>query len=132
MSIFIPISKASLLIPDTGPKQDPTRSHLFFILTDMCPDKKNLLVPVCTVTGFHDRTCVLEPGDHRFFNKRSYVQYSNTKTYKSATLAKRVSEGAIQYFGMVDDLVFKRVCEGLTSSPHSPPWAKKYFSENAP
>jgi len=115
--IFYPTQKATLLIPQTGPTHDPNRSHLFIVLTDICADKKNLLVPICSVRSVYDTTCVLRRGDHRFIKWDSFVDYANADIRLADTLIKGVKRGEFSYKGSIGDTVFQRVCTGVETSP---------------
>lgn len=132
MKIFIPIRRASLLIPSTGPWHDPSRAHLFVILTDICPDKLHLLVPINSVHLRCDRSCILMPGDHDFIVRESFVNYALAAKYEAAILQKRVGRGEFVYRGIVDEDVFERICGGLLVSPYTTPAVLTYFKENTP
>ena len=73
MSLFIPYSRATILIP-SGPASDPERYHLFIVVNDPVPHSREgevLLVSVSTVKtqSYYDQTCLLSAGSHEFINQ---------------------------------------------------------------
>lgn len=116
---------STLLI--SGTHQDPDKFHLCIILNDP-PDREPrqvLYVPVIMVRKKYDRTCILDVGDHEFIKQRSCVHYAMVGVRAVAHLAKCGSRKD----PLADD-VLERVCAGILDSPHSPPWAKKFYESN--
>lgn len=111
-------------MPNTGPTKDPSRSHLFVILTNPCSNGNNLIVPVCSATGRHDNTCLIGPGDHDFFKHLSFVFYAQMSCANGEKIRKEVIEGNFTYMGVLEEKIFARVCAGVASSVYS---ARKYI-----
>ena len=127
--MFAPVRRATLLIPGTGPAHDPSRAHLFVILTDPCSAGMNLIVPICSAEGKFDPTCIVGNGDHPFLTKKSYVKYYRLNTFASATLIEQERKKVISYRGMMDEKVFALICAGVGKSPDSAPIYRRYFAE---
>jgi hypothetical protein len=126
MDIFLAQRSLTIHIPDTG-----KTGHLFIILTNTCERGLNLLVPVCTVTGRFDRTCLLGVGDHKFIRHPSYVMYSKMDLYSAKHLTSQVRAGIFGYEGVLDERVFALVCAGVASSDFAAPKHQKYFADQA-
>ena len=128
MTGFLLQRRATLHIPDTGPKHEEEKGHLFIVLTNVCPEGDHLLVPVCSEHKRCDRTCLLGSGDHSFIKKPSYVAYSHARRYSADVLIKRVTESDITYRGLLKDQIFAMVCNGLMESRLTPLAMKTYFA----
>jgi len=127
-SAFSPVRRGTLWIPHTGPAHDQERGHLFIILTDRSEDGEHLLVPVRSVGRTPDRTCLLGPGDHRFFTRLSFVSYAQMRIYSAATLIAQVSAGVIHDRGLLNERIFARICSGIEQSRLSAPRYKAYYA----
>lgn len=126
MSLFLPVRRATLLIP-SGPEHDPDRKHLFILLTDPFgrleeDEKQVLMVSTSTVrTGmFHDPTCLLFPGDHPFIKHDSFVSYRTARIEEAGKLVRGVKSGALIPKGSMEGEIVARICKGLTESRHTP------------
>jgi hypothetical protein len=113
-------------MPDTGPRHDPERAHLFIVLNDPCENRRNLIV---SISRYHDRcdtTCLLE-GGHHFIREKSFVLYAKTKDVATEELCQNVRDGRVEYRGPLAETEFKLVFDGILKSRHTPPRAKMYF-----
>lgn len=125
MSLFVPLKRATLLIP-SGPSGDVDRRHLFILLTDPYPDETGksavLLVSISTVRPNvpHDPTCILYSGDHDFVKRDSYVVYQRTRLEGADKLLRGVKSGELVAHAPMDGAVFARVCKGLEESRLTP------------
>lgn len=126
--VFQPLRSLTLWIPNTGPANDPSRGHVFVILTNTCADGKNLLVPVCTRRTKFDSTCLLGKGDHEFIKEPSFVFYAGLQTREAAVLKKQADDDIITYKGILDKKLFALVCAGVEQSRFSPPKFVHYFN----
>ena len=123
MSLFIPYSRATILIP-SGPASDPERYHLFIVINDPVPhsgEGEVLLVSVSTVKtqSYYDQTCLLSAGSHEFIKRDSFVDYGKARIETVQKLMDGVSQGKLIPKQPMDDEPFQRVCAGLFSSPHT-------------
>ena len=121
MSLFIPVKRATLLVP-SGPQNDSSRKHLFIVLTDPCDDgtgtKFILMVSISTIkTGLpYDPTCILYAGDHPFVKRESFVCYQKARVEEANKLLRGVSEGLFIPQDPMQSGVFARICKGLEES----------------
>lgn len=125
MSLFLPLKRATLLIP-SGPESDQDRKHLFILLTDPHTDEagKNcvLMVSLSTVRpGMpHDPTCILYAGDHSFVKHDSYVVYQKARLAEVDKVLRGVKNGQLVPQSPMDGTVFARICKGLEDSRLTP------------
>lgn len=80
--IYNPSEGSTLLIP-SGPKH-----HLFIVLTKPCRLGRVSMVNITSVIPgtTYDQTCVLQPGEHNFIRRLSYVYYRKARVESVATL----------------------------------------------
>lgn len=130
---FRPEKKTTLLMP-SGPANDPSRKHLWIILTDPCPMNAHLLVNVTTVHEghFHDPACVLKAGDHRRIKHPSWMEYRRCRVELTSALEKGHAAWYYHADEPVSDDVLKRICDGLLNSEHTPGRIRNYFLGKGP
>jgi hypothetical protein len=134
MSSLLPIRRATLLIP-SGPAHDHARKHLFIILTDPVADPVNggkdsvLLTSLSTldITLPHDPTCILHSGDHPFVFRDSYVSYGTSRILETAKIINGVASGLFIEKELMDGSIVDRICDGLSTSPHTAEKIKRFF-----
>lgn len=125
MSVFVPLRRATLLIP-SGPLGDPDRKHLFILLTDPAADDSGrlcvLLVSISSVKPGvpYDGTCILYAGDHPFVKHDSYVVYQKARLEEADKLLRGVKRGLLIPQEPLDGSVFARICRGFTESRMTP------------
>lgn len=125
MSLFLPLKRATLLIP-SGPQGDQDRKHLFILLTDPHADEAGksciLMVSLSTVRpGMpHDPTCILYAGDHSFVKHDSYVVYQKARLEEADKVLRGVKNGQLVPQAPMDGAVFARICKGLEDSRLTP------------
>lgn len=125
---FRPGKKQTLLIP-SGPPNNPDQLHLHVILTDQCEDALHLVVSVATVKAgqFHDKTCILKPGEHPFIKNETYVEYRRVAQHRSNHISKCVDGWLYKPHEQVSDELFARICAGVEISEFTSNGMKKYF-----
>lgn len=125
MSLFLPLKRATLLIP-SGPQGDQDRKHLFILLTDPHDDEVGnncvLMVSLSTVKPGvpHDPTCILYAGDHPFVKHDSYVVYQKARLEDAGKVLRGVKNGQLVPQDPMDGAVFARICKGLEESRLTP------------
>ena len=124
---FLPISRATLWIPDTGPDHDPGRPHLFVILTEQDVNGLVLTVPICTRGARSDDTCLISAGTHRRLVNESFVAYYLLNTFSAKAMVHQEQTAIIRYEGMLGEEMFARICNGIGTSPQAAPVHRKYF-----
>ncbi len=134
MSLFIPLKRATLLIP-SGPQNNQNRKHLFILLTDPHDDETSakpvLLVSLSTIRAGvpHDATCILYAGDHSFVKHDSFVVYQLARLEESDKLLRGVKSGQLVPQAPMDGAVFARICKGLGESRLTPPKLLAFYQK---
>lgn len=134
MSLFLPLKRATLLIP-SGPQGDQDRKHLFILLTDPhdggSGTKSVLMVSLSTVrSGIpHDPSCVLYAGDHPFVKHDSYVVYQKARLEDADKVLRGVKNGQLVPQDPMDGTVFARVCKGLEESRLTPAKLRAFYQK---
>jgi len=119
---YSPYRKGTLLIPTGGTK------HLFIIVTDRCDEGCHLLVNLSTVKGgFHDQTCILEPGCHRFISEKSYAVYRLAEIQPATRLSKMVDGWVYSTHDDASEDLANQIMAGVCVSPHTPRRIKNYI-----
>lgn len=123
--------KFTLLIP-SGPAHDHERKHLFIILTNPCDQGKQLLVSISSYRDDDtcDETCILNPGDHEFIRRKSFVVYRRCQITETAALLRGLRDGKLVPREPMDADIFEDICEGLLSSIFTPKRFIDYFEKN--
>jgi hypothetical protein len=133
MTVFVPVRRATLLIP-SGPAHDHARKHLFIILTDPVINPENqqpsvLLTSLSTLDLSlpHDPTCILQPGDHPFITRDSYVSYRSSQIREEAKLINGVQSGVFVAKDLMDFAIIEKICAGLDVSRQTPIKANRFY-----
>ena len=128
MTLFMPVQRATLILPTDG------SNHLFILLTNpKQPDgyacNHNLLVPIGSIypNKPHDSTCRLYTGDHVFITHDSYVNYKFVRIEETQKLNDGCKNGYFKQLDNLDTRIFARVCQGLMDSRHTPLKAKIFY-----
>lgn len=129
MKFFIPIKRATLLIP-SGPNNDPNRMHLFILLTDPITEEKLvLLCPISSISPnkWYDPSCILDSTDHEFIRHDSFVDYSKSRIVAASKLDKGVRNKSLIAKSLISEKVYLRICEGLFNSNFTTPEVKTFL-----
>lgn len=129
MSMFIPVAGATLLMP-SGPGHDPGRNHLFVLLSQpVGRGREVLLVSLSSIRPgqHHDPACTLQPGEHPFVKKPSFVFYARTTCLTEKQLAEDVQNGGFTPQAMVTDELLDRIRQGLLNSRFTPEKHKHFL-----
>lgn len=109
----------------------PKGHHLCVILTDPRePVDTVLMVPICTIKGRHDGTCILVPGDHNFIVQDSYVAYALCRTARAYKLEQLVASGEAVDKGKITDDLLERILDGARISNQTKPFAIDFLDES--
>jgi len=132
MSLFIPLKRATLLVP-SGPQSEPNRKHLFVVLTDPADAgagvKALLMVSLSSIKpGLpYDPSCILYPGDHPFVTRQSFVLYQKARIEEADKVLRGVKSGKLVAQDPMDSAVFARICKGLEDSRLTPPKVLSFY-----
>lgn len=117
----------SLEVGDCFELRNPYGLHLHFIVAEYsdAPNSQVMLVYASSATTNVDATTILNPGDHPFFTKKSWIRYQNVLIVSR----DQVQEQIVQYYGKCSDTVLIRIQEGLERSKFVPREKKRIFIE---
>lgn len=127
--MFLPWPKATVLVA-SGPANDPDRKHLFVLLTHgLGEEEEVLMLSLSTLNPSIrcDDSCVIEPGEHPFVSRRSYVRYDKPRLVRKAAILRAVETGVFFPHQSVSDALYARICEGLLRSPFAAPATKAFL-----
>lgn len=132
--MFIPFKKATLLIP-SSPNNLKDTKHLFIILNNPSQSKpqKCLLVNISTIRNsiMFDSACIIEPGEHKFIKKRSFVFYRFAKIIEAKELIKKVKSGEFIAHESISEELYKKIVDGLFKSKFLAPKYKDFYIQNS-
>jgi len=120
---------ATLLYP-SGSISDPSRHHLFVLLTDpFGPAAQVLMACVCTIVEGSDDSCLLKNGDHDFIKHDTYVAYGFCRIESVKALVNGLAKGIFVEKGNISEAVYKRIIAGLRKSPFTKPFVVDFLKE---
>jgi len=113
---------ATLLMP-SGNEGD----HLYIVLNDPQPFEnygRHACVVLVNLSSLregvpHDATCVLEPGEHAFVTRKSFVFYRNARIEQENHVLQLVRQGVFKPHEPMPTAVLRRIKAGLFASPHT-------------
>lgn len=125
------LKKGSLLIP-SGPNHDPDKKHLHIICTDPDDQGKQLIVSVSSKTDAPcDDTCILQPNEHEFLKRESYVFYRKAIIIEHSSLVNGVNSNLFKPKADINGQTFLKVTKGICNSIQTPKKIKVYFGCDA-
>ena len=107
--------------------------HLHVVMNDPIyhPNKGGLcvlLVCFCTHTdALQDSTCLLQPGDHPFIKRTTYVDYSRALLANSEPLERHVVAGIHQLGEPASQQLYDRIRLGFRQSRRTPPKIRNFM-----
>ncbi|APH54812.1 Hypothetical protein GbCGDNIH9_8580 [Granulibacter bethesdensis] len=101
--------------------------HLHIVCTDP-DDGYQLIVSICTrINNLCDPSCILQPHEHPFLTKESYVLYREAKLVQHSALTKGVAENRFILKEDMNGQTFLRITKGICTSIQTSRHIKKYF-----
>jgi hypothetical protein len=131
---YDPMIKDTILIP-SGTSQNPTKLHLFAIITPRCQWGHHLLVSFASVPPaprYHDASCPVAAGEHPFIKVRSFIHYGHARIVDAAHLTNCVDRKSFIIRDPISDGLLLRIVAGLGASPHVAPRIWNYFNGGQP
>ena len=123
---YVPSARACLLIPFNDVP------HLFVVLNDPCKDGQCLLVMLSSVKEGkpHDKTCVLNKGDHEFVDRPTFVVYRLANTVNAKHIGAMVDKKLYVKKQVMKEEAFVKIVQGLHASDEAKPFAISYAKKN--
>tara|TARA_R110000868_G_scaffold231117_2_gene484465 strand:- start:306 stop:665 length:360 start_codon:yes stop_codon:yes gene_type:complete len=98
---------------------NPDKKHLFIVMTSPTgPLEEVLLFSISTYTGSkkQDSTCLLEPAEHPFISRPSYVYYRGARIERLPNLMRALDSGLFVRKEQVSEELFHRIVDGMYRS----------------
>ena len=120
------IFSGQTFLAKTGSLSDSSRKHLYVVLTEPVDTatRKDCIVWVSWSSvkenRFHDRTCLLDVGDHPFITKRTWVNYEHAAIVTVEEIRKNSNRGILVENDPLKEQVINRMVEGLCASDDTP------------
>jgi hypothetical protein len=122
------VARAGTLLIPSGPSHNPNKMHLHVVCTDPCSNGNQLIVCICTWTSdLCDDACILQPGEHRFLTRKSYVLYRKSRIESAAALDNGIAIGLFRSEPQMNAQSFLRIKNGICRSKQTPRKMKTYF-----
>lgn len=106
--------------------------HLFTVMNNPCKHGLCMALMVSSIKEgrSHDKSCILDVGDHEFIKRPTYVVYRLAITARAAHVGNMVDKSL--YIPKEDWKlsVFKRIADGLHASLETPFGMIRYAREN--
>lgn len=118
-----------MLLP-SGPGADG--QHLYAVITNPCDGSQSLLVSFSSIKPgrFHDPSCLVQPGEHEFIIKPTYVEYRMARIMRCDHIAKCVDGWTFTPKGPISDALLERIHNGVEQSDFTSGLVIKYFAAN--
>lgn len=116
----------------SGPERDPTRRHLYVILTEPHgPAQQVLTVSICTLTDppQRDAHCVIEAGAHHFITARSYASFAHVRQICAADIDARLRTGEYVAKAPLAASIVERMAVEMLGSDFVKPFATDFYFE---
>jgi hypothetical protein len=107
--------------------------HLYVVLCDPSDVPTNPRQSVVFVGIFslrhpwHERTLVLDVGDHRFIKHESYVDYASANVKRAVEIEKSVNDRRFRTHDAVASPLVGRIVAGALTSPRTPRYVKDFL-----
>lgn len=119
--------RAALLVP-SGPSHNPNLKHLHIVCCNPNENGDVVIVGITTYTNtLCDQTCILQPNDHTWLTRESYVLYRNAEVVSGTALQARIDDGEVLERDEMNAQAFLRVRNGVCNSPHTKRKVKRFL-----
>jgi hypothetical protein len=97
------------------------KHHLWIVINDPGQHATTaLFVNVTTMSAIAETTCVLQPGDHPFITRQSWIRYASAKTALVVQLDTLEARGLAIRQAPVSAALLARIRAGAAASPRLP------------
>jgi hypothetical protein len=117
----------------TGSPSDSSKEHLYVVLTEPVDTSKRkdciVWVSLSSVKEkrYHDKTCILEVGDHSFITKRTWVKYQQSAIITVDEIRRNFNKGILLENDPLKEQVLSRIVEGLSVSDDTPMRVAEFY-----
>lgn len=123
------LERGAAFLAPSGPAD---MKHLHVVLTNECEDGLHLVAVVSSIKPKikYDTTCVLQPGDHGFLDKPSFVLYGKLTQMLAVHITKMIDQKFYVEKDPVTGEVCDRICEGVLDSDFTTNGMRRYYEDN--
>ena len=124
----MPAKKITLEVGDSFTLRDQDGNHLNVIVAESSPDDSALLMLVylsSSRTPFRDNTTLIQPGEHPFVDRESWVRYQNVKVCSRSDIEDKI----MHHYDKVSEDLLNRIQVGIETSDKVPKREKNSFLE---
>ncbi len=101
-----------------GGREVHGENHLWIVLNEPAGHGDiALIVNVSTLRPNAETTCILEPGEHPFITRDSYVRYGSARRADAADLAEALRNGLLKPHRATTKAFLEKVRAGAKASP---------------
>lgn len=124
---YSPARCDTVMIP-TGDAGD----HLFVITTDACPQGKHILVNLTSIKPGRsiDTTCVVQPGEHPFVVRDSYVVYRSAQMLSAQKIGQMVDSWVYRKGQPATEPLTDKILAGFSASQFTPRFILNHLRSN--
>ena len=96
--------------------------NLWVVVSDPAADPEQVLIVNVTSVrrSFHDSSCLLNVGDHRFVQHASYMEYSRSRIESGSELRAKLATGSIIPDEPISADVLQRIRDGAARTDRIP------------
>ena len=103
--------------------------HLCAVVTEI--DERGFILAVnfdsIKPDQFCDESCLVEKGAHKFITLRSFIYYRRIAQLSAKAVSANIKSGYYPSQPAIADDLFKRICNGILDSDHTPRWAREFY-----
>jgi hypothetical protein len=119
------------------PKNAKATEHLWVIITEIdTTTSKAVCVNVTTRQSHSDTTCILRPGDHRFIQHESVINFSDAREMPIDLVEQALKTKGTQFVCQAHDpcdaVLLARIKQGLIDSGKTPKGIKAHCKSKRP
>jgi hypothetical protein len=120
---------ASVKICGSGPLRLKRRNSNILDIAEHTGN--TIIVNIQSVRGKkYDETVRLEPGDHDFIKRESYINYRLARIVSLSDLQALIDNGVAKIMTPMEEEVISRICDGINRSPFSPREVKEMYTDH--
>lgn len=124
------VQKSATFLLLSGTNHNPDLHHLHIVCTDADDRGLVLLVPLRSRrhTNLFDDTCILQPHEHDWLRRESYVEYRMSNLVRASDLEKVLNSHKDLSREKMNAQTFLRIKNGFCRSKFTPQKIKKYLN----
>ncbi len=124
----MPAKKITLEVGDSFTLRDQDGNHLNVIVAESSPDDSALLMLIylsSSRTPFRDETTLIQPGEHPFVDRESWVRYQNVKVCSRSDIEDKI----MHHYDKVSEDLLNRIQVGIEMSDKVPKRDKLLYDQ---